>query len=195
MVLQNISFIHKEGVLGIVGSNGSGKSTLLKCMSGLWKPSKGDAQWQADGKPLNIAQLKQYLGYAAPYINLYNELTCDENLRFLLRLRNYSEKSDQINKALERTSMKSFIGQPYGSLSTGQQQRMCISAALVHQPDVLFLDEPGSNLDEAGQEVLRSIVSEFKEARKLTVIASNNREELKLCNKIYSVEKGEFLEL
>ncbi len=192
VVLRNVSFIHKNGIFGIEGSNGSGKSTLMKCMAGLAKPTKGSVEWFIGGKAVELEYFKRALGYAAPYINLYNELTCLENLRFLLELRSEADKKDAILNALEVTAMKSFSDQPFGSLSTGQQQRLRIAAALVHQPQVLFLDEPGSNLDEAGRKMIETVVTEFKTAGKLVVIASNNRGELQLCDEIYSVEAESF---
>ncbi len=191
-MLQNISFTHQKDVLGIAGSNGSGKSTLMKCFAGLSRPTKGNLKWLTGEQPLEWMDFKRSLGYAAPYINLYSELTCYENLRFLLKLRNAAVIKESILNALEQTEMGLFSAQTFGSLSTGQQQRMRIAAAIVHQPYVLFLDEPGSNLDKTGREVIQSVVTEFKADRKLVIIASNNRNELKMCDKIYSVEEERF---
>jgi ABC-type multidrug transport system ATPase subunit len=70
---------------------------------------------------------------------------------------------------------------------------MRLAAAIVHQPKVLFLDEPGSNLDEKGRMLIESLVAEFKEVDKLVIIASNNPDELALCNRVYSVEEERFL--
>lgn len=194
VVFQNIYFTHSDGVLGIAGPNGSGKSTLLKCMAGLCAPTKGSVEWIDNEQSITNEQFKRRLGYAAPYINLYNELSCKENLAFLLELRNHSNRKERMRSVLERTAMDAFTDQPFGRLSTGQQQRMRLAASLVHQPDILFLDEPGSNLDDEGQKLIQTSVSEFKESGRLVIIASNNRDELHLCDEVYSVEEERYLE-
>lgn len=192
VILQDISFTHNNGVLGLSGSNGSGKSTLLKCMAALWKPSSGKISWRVNGETVGGKQFKQRLGYAAPYINLYHELTCFENLQFLLDLRNKGKQPSHIEQILQQVEMQAFHDQLYQSLSTGQKQRMKLGAALVHQPDVLFLDEPGSNLDRAGHALVKRVVEESRNEEKLTVVASNNRKELALCDHIFLIEEEAF---
>ncbi|HLR76349.1 MAG TPA: ATP-binding cassette domain-containing protein [Balneolaceae bacterium] len=191
-VLRNISFIHKNGILGIEGPNGSGKSTLMKCMAGLNSPTKGSVIWKKDGDEIKFTAFRNHLGYAAPYINLYDELTCFENLRFLLDLRNIKPSNSRINGFLRQVNMQSFSSHIFRNLSTGQRQRMRIAAALVPNPEVLFLDEPGSNLDDQGHRMIQEVVASFNQADKPVIIASNDKRELELCDKIFSVEKERF---
>lgn len=191
-VFDDINFRYAQGVLGIAGPNGSGKSTLLQCLAGLIRPSSGRVEWYKKEQNINIQKLKNRLGYAAPYINLYEELSCRENLDFLMQLRKQANPSQKIEAALEQAQITHLADQLFAKLSTGQQQRLRLAAAIVHQPDVLFLDEPGSNLDESGRTLIQSLVSEFKEAGKMIIIASNNPEELELCDAVYSVEGEAF---
>jgi heme ABC exporter ATP-binding subunit CcmA len=192
-ILHNISFSFEKGSLGIAGPNGSGKSTLLKCLGGLLSPHSGTVNWHKNEHSINKETLKKNLGYAAPYINLYDELSGRENLEFLLNLRSSDTTTQTVSAALNTTAVGEFKEQPFGTLSTGQRQRMRLAAALVHEPDVLFLDEPGSNLDEKGRKMIEKLVARFKKAGKMVVIASNNGEELALCDRIFSVEEEEFL--
>ena len=192
-ILHNISFSFEKGSLGIAGPNGSGKSTLLKCLAGLLSPNSGDLSWYQNEQLMDDGALKENLGYAAPYINLYDELSCRENLEFLLKLRGSNTITQTATAALKRTVVGELAEQPFGTLSTGQRQRMRLAAALVHDPDVLFLDEPGSNLDKKGRKMIERLVAEFREAGKLVIIASNNTEELDLCDRVFSVEKEEFV--
>jgi len=192
-ILHNISFSFEKGSLGIAGPNGSGKSTLLKCLAGLLSPNSGDLSWYQNEQLMDDGALKENLGYAAPYINLYDELSCRENLEFLLKLRGSNTITQTATAALKRTVVGELAEQPFGTLSTGQRQRMRLAAALVHDPDVLFLDEPGSNLDKKGRKMIERLVAEFREAGKLVIIASNNPEELALCDKVYSVEDEGFV--
>jgi ABC-type multidrug transport system ATPase subunit len=192
-ILHNISFSFEKGSLGIAGPNGSGKSTLLKCLAGLLSPNSGDLSWYQNEQLMDDGALKENLGYAAPYINLYDELSCRENLEFLLKLRGSNTITQTATAALKRTVVGELAEQPFGTLSPGQRQRMRLAAALVHDPDVLFLDEPGANLDEKGRKMIERLVAEFREAGKLVIIASNNTEELDLCDRVFSVEKEEFV--
>lgn len=192
-MFNDITLTHKGGVMGIAGANGSGKSTLLQCFARLVRPTSGQVEWYKKEQQIDVQKITNHLGYAAPYINLYEELSCSENLEFLLQLRNTTDVPAAVQAALARTEIQNLGDQLFGKLSTGQQQRMRLAAAIVHQPKVLFLDEPGSNLDEKGRMLIESLVAEFKEADKLVIIASNNPDELALCNRVYSVEEERFL--
>lgn len=182
-VLNGISFSYEGTILGIAGANGSGKTTLLKCLTGLLKPSSGTVTWQIEGEIVNQADLKSHLGYAAPYIQLYEELTVSENLQFLSDLGNHAGPSDLID-LLKKFDADDFAQSLFGNLSTGQQQRIKLAASAVKDPSILILDEPGSNLDEQGRKMVEHMVHEYAEKGKMTIIASNQANELKLCNKI-----------
>ncbi len=155
LLFSDVSFEHEGGSLAISGSNGSGKSTFLKCLTGLLRPSGGNIQWENNGKVLAKKELNNKLGYAAPYINLYDELSCRENLAFLSKVRHESADKERIDYWIQRVELQHVADQPFGKLSTGQQQRLRLAATLFHGPDVLLLDEPGSNLDEAGRTLIR----------------------------------------
>lgn len=191
-IFDGISFAHTQGVLGIAGSNGSGKSTLLQCLSGLERATSGRVEWSKGDEIIERSALKKHLGYAAPYINLYEEFSCAENIDFLLKLRGVKNRDSIVKNALAEAGIGAHASQPYGNLSTGQQQRLRLASALAHAPEVLFLDEPGSNLDEKGRALIERIVAENRR-NSLVVIASNNPDELALCDRVYSVEGEEFM--
>lgn len=182
-VIDGLSFSHWATVLGVSGANGSGKTTLLKCLTGLLKPSSGSVTWQLDDKKLNKTELKSSLGYAAPYIQLYEELTVLENLQFLCELGNNLTTPD-LDDHLRHFDASDFSGSYFGNLSTGQQQRAKLAAATVKNPSILVLDEPGSNLDLDGKQLVRKLVSDYASAGKMVIIASNQPDELDLCKEI-----------
>ncbi|SMO76246.1 ABC transporter ATP-binding protein [Fodinibius sediminis] len=192
-IFRDLTLEHSGSALGIAGSNGSGKSTLLKCLSGLLPPTGGTIYWIKGEEQLPPGKVRKRMGYAAPYINLYDELSSIENLQFLAKVRRQPAADQQIKEWIQRVGLESAALQPYGKLSTGQQQRLRLASALFHQPDILLLDEPGSNLDEAGQRLVTDIAADFQANDKLLVLASNSRQELALCEKVYSVEKQTFL--
>lgn len=192
-VLNAVSFSHDSGVLGIAGSNGSGKSTLLKCLAHLLKPTSGTINWNKGKDALPPGALKSNLGYLAPYINLYDELTAIENLQFISKLRKRNTTVEYLRDRLNNVGAGPFGNQPFGKLSTGQQQRVKLAAALVHRPDILFLDEPTANLDREGRDTVHAIVRDLNSNGRFVVLASNSETELSWCDRIYSVEEEKFI--
>ncbi len=193
IVFSDVSFEHQSSALGIAGSNGSGKSTFLKCLGGLLAPNTGEIAWEDNGTTIKKTVLKQKLGYAAPYINLYNELSCRENLLFISKMRHQSDSVKTIDLWISKVGLKQALDQPFGKLSTGQQQRLRLASALFYDPDILLLDEPGSNLDKSGRMLVSEIVEAFDTPEKLLIIASNNPDELSLCDQVYSIEEESFV--
>jgi ABC-type multidrug transport system ATPase subunit len=187
-VFENLDLEHTQGTLGISGPNGSGKSTLLQCLGGLLSPTKGSITWKEQSQMVSSKEIQERLGYAAPYINLYDELSCRENLSFLSRVRP-KKYEDNIEKWLQKTALSAVADQPFGKLSTGQRQRLRLASALFHQPDILLLDEPGSNLDSAGETLITEIAQHFDQSGKLLVIASNSNRELALCDTVFSIDQ------
>lgn len=191
-VFEGLNLTHSQHTLGIAGSNGSGKSTLLKCLASLLPPTKGHVSWQDESNPIPLEEVRLRLGYAAPYVNLYDELSCHENLTFLSQVRS-QDYNNSIDQWLQKVGLAKVADQPFGTISTGQRQRLRLAAALFHQPDILLLDEPGSNLDAEGDALIKEIAHQFDIPEKLLIIASNNEQELNLCQKIYSVEQENIL--
>lgn len=187
-VFSDLSIETTSTVLGIAGVNGSGKSTLLKCLAGLQKPTSGAFHWKINGDTIERTDFRNRLGFAAPYVQLYEELTVQENLEFIQNVRSMNSKQS-ISDLLVPLGAKALLNHHFGELSTGQQQRIKLAAATIHNPDILLLDEPGSNLDEAGKEIIHSLVETYKESDRMIVIASNQQDELDLCNEIIELSK------
>lgn len=188
-VFHELSFEHEKGILGISGSNGSGKSTLMKCISYLVRPNSGSIIWKQNEQLMNQKAVKANIGFTAPYINLYAELSVLENLRFLIEAGGTAADKDQLVSLLEDVQIPHLRDQPFGSLSTGQQQRAKLAAAFVRDPDVLMLDEPGSNLDEKGHKLVSNLVNQASESGKLIFLASNDPNEISLCDKVINMGK------
>lgn len=181
-VLDGVQFEHSSGILGISGSNGSGKSTLLKCLAGLLRPNSGSVEWKKDDNVISFNELKQSIGYAAPYISLYEDLTVFENLKFLSEVSLQNHNDSFFTDLLGRTETDSLSDKLYKSLSTGQQQRVKLASSLIRDPEVLIWDEPGSNLDSSGHELVQRLVFAQKEKESLIIIASNDPNEIALCD-------------
>jgi heme ABC exporter ATP-binding subunit CcmA len=188
LVIKKLSFELQSGVHGIAGPNGSGKTTLIRCLSGLMRPSSGTVEWTIDGKVADRSQIRRNIGLAGPWLQLYREMSCYENLEFVGQLHGLEQLDSRINDCLDRVELSALKQQSYGELSSGQQQRMKIASAILHDPSILLLDEPGTNLDKAGFDMIRSLIDQRRQQNCLILVASNDPQELALCDHIISVQ-------
>ncbi len=178
VVLRDISAtVTAPGAWTILGPNGSGKSTLLRIVAGLLTPTEGEVLYLHNGQRLTAHQRRQAVGMVAPDIALYRPLTALENLRFFARARGLPVRDSDLLQWLERVKLRARAHDPLASFSTGMVQRLKLLTALVHSPPVLLLDEPGSNLDEAGMEFIRETVREQAQ-HGIVIIATNDTREL-----------------
>lgn len=189
-LFSELSFEHQEGTLGIAGSNGSGKSTLLRCLAYLQGIDRGSIQWTLHNKEVQRTELRAQMGFVAPNIQLYDELSVLENLEFIEEL-NIREHSNKVSADdwLERCQVAELKDYPYQRLSTGQQQRVKLAIALSRTPSVLFLDEPGANLDAAGKQLIKEVIEELKQQQTLLLLATNDPKELDLCDHIIHLSR------
>ncbi len=188
-VFRGLNFRLEEALcVGIQGPNGSGKSTLMKCLCGLLRPSEGEIIWKIAGDQIRNPQLRYYTGFAAPYVQLYNELSVMENLLFLRRLRPGDfrclspDGPPSLSDILETTALSGIADREFGTLSSGQQQRVKLAGALVGDPLILMLDEPGTNLDAKGTALVEDIIARQRKQGGLVFLSSNREEELALSD-------------
>jgi heme exporter protein A len=172
VVFSGLSFEFSGRSLAVTGPNGSGKTTLLRILAGLLTPTSGRADVMLDGKVMSRADIRRAVGLAAPDARLYPELTPRENLVFLARARGLANAECRIAGALREVGLESRADDPVGGLSSGLRQRAGLAAAILHNPCVLLLDEPSTNLDESGVEMLHSII--HRRAGTGTVILATN---------------------
>lgn len=189
LVFKDISFeMESSNVYGISGRNGSGKSTLAKIIAGIISPSSGKIIHQTDNKKIESEQLHDYLGFVSPYLFLYDEFTADENLHHFEKIRKAKVDRDRIEYLFDLFNLSDRKNDLLKGYSSGMKQRMKFIFALQHSPKLILLDEPTSNLDNAGKEAVYKLVKE--EAKEnLVIIASNEENDLALCNKVIDVEE------
>ena len=183
LVIDKLSFEANDVVLAVAGRNGSGKTTLMRCLAGLMSPSKGSVEWTFDGNIADREAMRRNIGLAGPWLQLYREMTCTENLAFLARLHKITNAPSRITETLDLVGLSNQADTFYGSLSSGQQQRLKVASAIIHQPSALLLDEPGSNLDESGSAMIAEIINLWRKPGKLAIVASNDARELDLCDR------------
>jgi heme exporter protein A len=169
--------------LAITGPNGSGKSTLLRIVCGLTPPTRGQVRLRVDGREVERHERLRYLGLVAPDLALYDELTALENLEFFARVRGLTCDPAALRQRLAQVGLKGRGNDRVGTFSSGMKQRMKFAYALLHEPPVLLLDEPGSNLDEAGRELVARVIAAQRE-RGVTLLATNDPQEVTYGDRI-----------
>ena len=165
--------------LAVVGANGSGKSTLLRILAGLTAPTGGAVRLEVDGRATPPDDLPRAVGFVAPALQLYEPLTARETLRFLATARRLASAEDRIGATLDRVGLGGRADEPVGAFSTGMRQRLRLATALLHDPPVLLLDEPGSTLDAAGRDLVQSVIA----TQNVVVVATNDPDEAALCTR------------
>jgi heme exporter protein A len=176
-IFENIDFSLEPGrSIAIVGPNGSGKTTLLTLIMGLSFPTKGRVAFYRNGRKLDFDKYRRNLALVAPYMSLYGSLTAAENLRFLSQVNGRPAADSEIEQILQRVGLGGRGRDLVSAYSTGMQQRLKYAAALMREPSVLLVDEPGANLDESGKSMAFDLMESFRE-NAIVIIATNEKEE------------------
>jgi heme exporter protein A len=169
--------------LAVTGANGAGKSTLLQILAGLRTPTAGRVGLRVGGAEVAPEARPLAVGFVAPYLQVYDDLTAGENLAFLARARRLAGGEDLVRGALARVGLAGREGDRLKTFSSGMRQRVRFATALLAEPSVLLLDEPGSNLDAEGRALVERVVREHREAGGLVVLATNAEDEAALCER------------
>ncbi len=178
LLYRDISFSVGNGdVLAVTGHNGSGKSTLLKIIAGLLQPTEGSVELAMNGEVTPPSRRSNFIGYVSPEMALYQELTAVENIRFFGALRGQTFEKIDLREMLAHVGLKGRGSDRVGDYSSGMKQRLKYLIAIMHNPELLLLDEPGANLDVHGTRIVEQIIHERREAGFLTILATNEPEE------------------
>ena len=186
-IFRDVTFEVQQGeVFGITGRNGSGKSTLLKIIAGLLRPSSGSVTMSLNGAGIDPEHIYRHIGYAAPYLTLFEEFSARENIEMFARIRSIPCDRKKTVALLERVGLPTDRDDPIRAFSSGMLQRMKLIFAILHDPAVLLLDEPVSNLDAEGMEMVYAIVSGHRE-HGTVVIATNDASDIARCDRTYHI--------
>ena len=164
--------------LVVAGANGSGKSTLLRLICGLQRPTAGTITYIAGERRARPEEARDLVGWVAPDLQLYRELTALENLHFFARVRGLRRTTAELEALLEAVELGGRGDDLLAAYSSGMAQRLRYAYALLHAPPVLLLDEPTATLDERGAALVERIVARQRE-RGITVVATNDPRELR----------------
>ncbi len=190
-IFKNLSFkLSSTQSLTITGSNGSGKSTLIKVIANLITASKGKVTVRENETEIPRDKLFQRTGLLSPYLNLYDELTGFENLDFFYRLKNPHKKHslEKIKQVLQRVNLYGRQNDPVKNYSSGMKQKLKLAFAILHEPEILLLDEPRTNLDKEGVDLILEIADKQKQ-KGILLIATNDENDIKLCDGVLNIQE------
>ncbi|MDA3840097.1 MAG: ATP-binding cassette domain-containing protein [Patescibacteria group bacterium] len=195
-ILDDISFSVKQGeILGFLGPNGAGKSTTMKIITSFWAGSEGKVI--IDG--LNVAEdsleIRRKIGYLPENVPLYDEMRVFEYLKFIAEIRGIekSEHKNAITKASEACGLSKVLRKPIDELSKGFRQRVGLAQAIIHEPDILILDEPTTGLDPNQIAEIRDLIKKI--GKEKTVIFSTHilSEVSATCDRIIIINDGKIV--
>jgi ABC-2 type transport system ATP-binding protein len=194
VAVNGVSFQARRGeVTGYLGPNGSGKSTTMKLITALIDRSSGEILFEGERIHNDLAAYKQRMGYVPEEPHLYHHLTGLEYLIMIGQLRGLPAKptAERIDGLLRLFSLGPDRHVPISSYSKGMRQKVLLSAALLHNPDLILLDEPFSGLDVASALVMRSLIQELAARGKVVLFSSHELEIVeKVCSHVVILHRG-----
>jgi heme exporter protein A len=194
--VDGVSFALAGGeCLAVFGPNGAGKTTLLRMLAGLLKPSAGSARIAGVDLP-GGPDVRSVVGLISHASMLYGALTARENIELAAKLYGMSDPRHAALRSLERMRVADRAGSPVRSLSRGLQQRVSIARAMVHEPEVVLLDEPFTGLDAAGAAALSDALIELRSQGAALILVTHNIEEgLSLATRAAIMHGGRFVKV
>jgi ABC-2 type transport system ATP-binding protein len=191
-ILNGVSFEVEAGeIFALLGPNGAGKTTTLKILLGLLKPTSGHAL--VFGKPLgDNDDLRRRVGVLLEHDGLYEGFSAYENLNYYAQLYRLSDAQEKIMTLLDDVGLSDRRESRVGELSKGMKRRLALARSIIHDPDVLFYDEPSSGLDPEAQKMVRDLILYLAQEKGRTIfLTSHDLDEVqRICSKIAILQRG-----
>ncbi|OQY57815.1 MAG: hypothetical protein B6245_15105 [Desulfobacteraceae bacterium 4572_88] len=192
--LDNVSFEIKKGsITALVGPNGAGKTTLLKCLAALFRPFSGKVSINGTDVSEKPKDCHRQVGFLHDFFGLYDALTVEQTLTYFAMAQKMEKKaiSLRIQEIVGKLNLQDKVREPVGNLSRGMRQRLAIAQAMIHDPEVLLLDEPASGLDPNERDSLSKLFLELNRAGKTLLVSSHILSELdQYANDILILREG-----
>ncbi|GHV10473.1 hypothetical protein FACS1894162_4750 [Bacteroidia bacterium] len=194
--LKDISFEVQDGELfGLIGPDGAGKTTLFRILTSLLLADSGTATVAGLDIVKDYKELRNRIGYMPGKFSLYPDLTVEENLKFFATIFNTTvEENYDLVKPIY-SQIEPFNNRRAGKLSGGMKQKLALSCALIHKPEVLFLDEPTTGVDPVSRKEFWEMLQELKSEGITMVVSTPYMDEANLCDRIALIQYGEILSI
>lgn len=193
LAADHLDFRLESGtILGLVGPNGAGKTTSMRCMAGIIPPSSGKLLVAGYDLSTSAIEAKRQLAFVPDTPHLFEYLTVEEHLRFAGRIHQLSGVEERMDRLLEEFELTEKRTHLPGALSRGMQQKAAICMAFLHDPSVIFLDEPLTGLDPMGIRRMKNSILERAKQHGAAVIVSSHQLELieEICDEIFVIQNG-----
>jgi ABC-2 type transport system ATP-binding protein len=194
LALDSISFqAHKGQILGFLGPNGAGKTTTMRILTGYMPPSEGTARVAGFDVFADSLEMRRHVGYLPETVPLYRDMTVRGYLKFCAQLRGLSKPRQRIDEVLELVGMADRARSLIRNLSKGMRQRVGLAQAMVHNPEVLILDEPTIGLDPHQVHDLRALIRELGEGHTVMLSTHILTEAEQVCDRVVIIDRGQII--
>ncbi len=189
-ILNNVSFTIETGdIFGYLGPNGAGKTTTIRILLGLMAPSSGKVA--VLGKDVGVDENRRKVGFVLETDGLYDQMTGQDNLAFYSKLYGITQPAERIHDILNLVKLADRAKDKVAAYSKGMRQRLALARAMIHNPDILILDEPTAGVDPTGQVEVRQIILDMAARGKTIFFSSHNLDEVqRICNRIALINRG-----
>lgn len=193
--VDNLSLEVKEGeIYGFLGPNGAGKTTTILMLLGILKPTQGEVYLFGQNIAKDFLSIKKKMGVVSEKQYLYKEMTAGEYLNFFADLYGVKNRKKKIDQLLEAVNLLEVRNRKLGAFSRGMQQKLGFARALLHDPQLLLMDEPVSGLDPTGIKQIRDLIEQENKKGRTIFISSHLLSEVeRLCGKVGIINKGRLL--
>jgi ABC-2 type transport system ATP-binding protein len=198
VAVDHINFTIEQGeIFGFLGPNGAGKSTTIRMLSGLLLPSEGRAMVAGVDAAQETETLRQRIGYMPQLFSLYADLTVRENLQFYAGLYGIGsrEARERIGELTDLLGLHEVLGQLTDTLSTGWRQRAALACAIIHQPPIVFLDEPTSGVDQRARQQFWDLIADLAAEGTTVLVTTHLMEEAERCTRLGMISRGSIIAL
>jgi ABC-2 type transport system ATP-binding protein len=195
IAVDHVSFtLHAGEVVGYLGPNGSGKTTTIRMLLGLLIPSEGEARVLGFDAVRQSEQVRQRSGYMSQKFALYSDLTVGENLAFYGGVYGVRERK-RLEEVLDLIGLRNLERERVSSLSTGWKQRLALGTAIVHRPQLLFLDEPTSGVDPTARRAFWDLIYDVVAQGVTALVTTHYMDEAEYCGRVGIMRDGKLLAL
>jgi ABC-2 type transport system ATP-binding protein len=194
--VDSISFNVKKGeIFGFLGANGAGKTTTIRMLCGIFAPTSGDATVGGYSIMKEADKVKTKIGYMSQRFSLYNDLTVEENINFFSGVYNLAEAKLKERKkwVLSIANLEGKEKLLTGSLPGGIKQRLALGTAVIHQPEIVFLDEPTSGVDPISRRNFWELINHLSDEGVTVLVTTHYLEEAEFCNNIIMLDQGKII--
>ncbi|MCJ7658243.1 MAG: ABC transporter ATP-binding protein [Anaerolineales bacterium] len=192
--VEDLTFYAKKGeILGFLGPNGAGKTTVMRILCGFMPPTAGSAKVAGFDVIEQSLEVRKRVGYLPETVPLYPDMTVFDYLKYMADLRHLKDSEDHIGEVLEIVNMEERADGYISNLSKGMRQRIGLAQALLHQPEVLIMDEPTIGLDPAQIRDVRELIREIGKERTVMLSTHILSEAQQVCDRVLIINKGQIV--